>query len=82
MLQIIGFTMFSLKNVGKTSGFASKEALKPKKMKKSIGFIVKNVTKIKKNHWFYVGFLKKRVVKPIPANGFGPWISHTRLEML
>ena len=51
--------------------------------------------KSEKNHWFYseknkksknhyktTVFLKKRVVKPISGYGFGPWVSHTRLEML
>ena len=35
-----------------------------------------------KNHCKASGFLKKRVVKPISGNGFGPWNSHTRLDKL
>ena len=65
----------------KTIGFTSKEALKPKKVKKHL-VLLWIIFERSKNHYKTWGFLKKRVVKPISGYGFGPWISNTRLEML
>ena len=52
-----------------------------KKWKKPLVLLWKTLKK-SKNHYKTCGFLKKRVVKPIPAYGFGPWIPHTRLDKL
>ena len=65
----------------KTIGFTSKEALKPKKVKKPLVLLWKMFKK-SKNHYKTWGFLKKRVVKPTSGYGFGPWPTHTRLDML
>ena len=50
-------------------------------MKKPLVLLWKIVKK-SKNHYKTCGFLKKRVVKPISNYGFGPWVSHTRLDKL
>ena len=50
-------------------------------MKKPLVLLWK-ILKKSKNHYKTCGFLRKKVVKPIPANGFGPWCCNTRLDML
>ena len=73
----IGFTVFSLKKVEKPLVLLQK----CKKVKNPLVLLWK-ISKKSKNHYKTCGFWRKRVVKPISGNGFGPWISNTRLDML
>ena len=52
-----------------------------KKMKKPLVLLWK-ILKKSKNHYKTCGFLRKKVVKPISINGFGPCVTHTRLDKL
>ena len=51
-------------------------------MKKPLVLLIKILKKSKNQYKTHVFLKKKRVVKPIPIYGFGPWPAHTRLDML
>ena len=69
------------KVITKAGGAAGDSAAGVLDNKKNIGFIVKKCKKINFANETNA-LLKKRIGKPIPAYGFGPWICNTRLEML
>ena len=83
--KTIGFIVFSwlvrsktLKNHWFYSVFLTFQA---KQWKKPLVLLWK-ILKMSKNHYKTCGFLRKKLVKPIPAYGFGPWFTNTRLDKL
>ena len=91
--KTIGFIACSLKSIekalvlpcfrskrSKKKWFYCKISVKMQKSKKKPLVLLWKMLQKSKNQLFYIVFL--RVVKPISSNGFGPWPSHTRLEML
>ena len=75
------FLTFSFKNVKKPLVLLCFPDFSGKKVKKPLVLLWK-ILKKSKNHYKTCVFLKKRVVKPISSNGFGPCVSHTRLDKL